>query len=147
MGEVEGVAGAGHVPDEAGIVGRELIVAAVIDTAERESRPELIALCGVVVDNIEDHLDLSFVKRSDRRFQIEDAVAFGPVIARLRREKGERGITPIIPQALLDEELIVGKRVDRHGSLLGRADVRNRCYAGLGFRLVPGVLPAASHTL
>ena len=105
---------AGHVPDEAGIVRRELVVAAIVDAAERERRPEMIAFARVVVDDIEDDLDVRpHAASAIAALQVKDAVRLRPEIARLRREKGERRITPVILQALFDQEAVVGEGVDR----------------------------------
>ena len=54
---VERVAGAREVHVEARVVGHQPVVAAVVEPAEGEHRPEVVPLGGVVVDDVEDHLD------------------------------------------------------------------------------------------
>ena len=54
---VERVAAAGEVHVVARVFGRQAVVGGVVDAAERERRAQLVALGGVVVDHVEDHLD------------------------------------------------------------------------------------------
>ena len=54
---VERVARAGEVGVEARVVRLEPIVRRVVDALERQRRPEMVPLAGVVVDHVEDHLD------------------------------------------------------------------------------------------
>src|SRR5947209_13395753 len=106
MSKIERVAGPRHIPDEARIIRRELIITAIVDAAEGKGRAEVIALCSVIVDDVENDLDIRLVQRANGGLEIEDAVAFGTVISRLGGKKGEGRIAPIIPQVLFDEELI-----------------------------------------
>ena len=54
---VERVAGARVVHVEARVAGDRAVVGEVVDPLEGEHRPEVVALRGVVVDDVEDHLD------------------------------------------------------------------------------------------
>ena len=60
---VERVAAAGVVDVEARVLGGQAVVGRVVDAAEAERRPEVVALGGVVVDHVEDHLDAGAVQR------------------------------------------------------------------------------------
>ena len=73
---------------------------------------------GVVVDDVEEHLDAGVVQGTDGGLQADDAGL--AEIARLRREIGEGGIAPVVAQALLDQEAIVREGVD--GQELDRRD-------------------------
>jgi hypothetical protein len=59
---VEAVAGTGEVLVEPQIAVEEPIVGGVVDAAEIDRRAEVVALGGVVLDNIEDHLDPGVVE-------------------------------------------------------------------------------------
>ena len=60
---VEAVAGAGVVHVVAALSVDEPVVRGVVDALERQHRPEVVALGGVVVDDVEDHLDAGLVQR------------------------------------------------------------------------------------
>ena len=57
MRQIQRVAGAGIVDGAARIVGLQPVVARIVEAAERQRRTDLVALGGVVVDDVEDHLD------------------------------------------------------------------------------------------
>ena len=57
VAHVEAVAGAREVHVVAGIVVHDAVVGEVVDAAHRQHRPHVVALGGVVVDDVEDDLD------------------------------------------------------------------------------------------
>ena len=57
LGRVQRVAGAGVVHVAPLLVHDQPVVRGVVDAPEAECRPALVALAGVVVDHVEDHLD------------------------------------------------------------------------------------------
>lgn len=57
MRRVEGVAATRVVPVVARIVGHQAIVGGVVDAAEAQRRAEMVALAGVVIHDVENHLD------------------------------------------------------------------------------------------
>ena len=67
-----------------------------------QRRPELVALGGVVVDHVEDHLDARRVQRLDRLLELDhrilDRVAAGG------REPGQRVVAPVVGEAALVQE-------------------------------------------
>ena len=71
----EAVAGArGVVVVVLGVVD-EPVVRGVVDAPEAQRRPELVALGGVVVDDVEDDLDVGLVQRLDHRLELGDLLA------------------------------------------------------------------------
>ena len=70
MAHVQAVAGAGVVHVVARIVGHQPVVGRVVDAAEAQHRPELIAFGGVVVDHVEDDLDAFAVQGLHHRLEL-----------------------------------------------------------------------------
>ncbi len=107
-------------------VGGQAIVGGVVHAAHRERRAHLVALGGVVVDHVEDHLEPGGVHGPHHHLELlhgvlEDAVA---AVVRRRGEEGQRVVAPVIVQALLDQVAVVEEVVDRQ-HLDGR-DARGR---------------------
>ncbi len=75
MPGVEAVAGAREVLVELQVTVEKPVVGGVVDAAEVERRPEVVAFCRVVVDHVEDHLDAGFVERPDHGFELGDGAA------------------------------------------------------------------------
>ena len=69
---VQRVAAAGEVHVVARIVGDEPVVRRVVDALERQRRPEMIALGGVVVDDVEDDFEAGGVQRADHALELAD---------------------------------------------------------------------------
>ena len=110
MVEVQRVAGAGRVEIHALVVG-ETVIGRVVDAAERQRRPEVIALAGMVVDDVEQHLDAGIVQSLHRDLEIgEERVR---EIARLRREEADGVVAPVIPKPALHEPAVVDEGLDR----------------------------------
>ena len=63
MQHVQRVAAAGVVHVVARVVVHEPVVRGVVDAAEGQRRTEVVAFGGVVVDDVEDHLDAGRVQR------------------------------------------------------------------------------------
>lgn len=59
---VEAVPGSGVVGIPGEVVVVEFVVGAVIDTSEAQCRSDMVALGGVVVDDVENHLDACLVE-------------------------------------------------------------------------------------
>ena len=75
-------------------------------------RPELVAFGGVVVDDVEDHLDPRGVQRLHHRLELLDLA--GGRVAGLRGEEADRVVAPVVAQAPLDEPAVVDEGVHRH---------------------------------
>jgi hypothetical protein len=136
VAHVEAVAGAGEVEVVAGLVVDDPVVRQVVDAAHRQHRAHVVALGGVVVDDVEDHLDAGAVQRLDHRLELldlalrlgahhvgqlarRDAVP-GDRVAVVRGEEGDRVVAPVVAQAALGEVVVVDELV--HGHQLDRGD-------------------------
>ena len=119
---VDGVAGAGGVEIVARIVGQH-VVAGVVEAAERQGRPELVALGGVVVDDVEDHLDAGLVHPLHHVLELGDVVAWHQV-ARRRGEEADGVVAPVVREPPLDQVPVVEEGLDRHQLDRGHAEPR-----------------------
>jgi hypothetical protein len=110
---VEGVAGPRVVHEVPEVVRVLLVVAEVVEPAEREGGPEPVPLAGVVVDDVDDHLEPGGVEGADHDLEVADGhdPLFGRVL-RLRGEEPERVVPPVVRQAEVHEPLVVELRVD-----------------------------------
>ncbi len=116
MAHVERVARAGVVHVVLRRVVDEPVVGRVVDAAERQRRAEVVALAGVVVDHVEDDFDAGVVQRAHHRLELlhlATGVAARGVL-RVGREEPDRVVAPVVRQALVDEERVVGEVVDGH---------------------------------
>jgi hypothetical protein len=116
MREIYRVSGAGIVDVVTLLIRQKPIVVRVIDSLETQGRAQLVALGGVIVDDVQDHFDAVRVKLVDHflEFVRERRVQ----IARLRREEAQGVVAPVVSQALLDEIAVVDERM--HRQQLGR---------------------------
>ena len=66
-----------------------------------EHRPEVVALGGVVVDDVEDHLDAGAVQRLHHPLELAHLLAAraGRGVERVRREVADRAVAPVVRQA------------------------------------------------
>ena len=97
------------------------VIGGVVDAAVTQRRAQMVALGGVVVDDVEDHLDAGIVQRRDSRAEIVDRVAGR--VARLRREEAERVVAPVIAQAAVEQMAVVEKGMDRQELDRGDAEL------------------------
>ena len=121
---VEAVARAREVHVEALVLGAEPVVALVVDALEAEHRAEVVALRGVVVDHVEDHLDAGAVQRLDHALELAHLLALvaGRGVGGVRREEADRRVAPVVGQPLGVQEVLVGDVVD--GQELDRRDAQ-----------------------
>ena len=126
----ERVAAAGRVPVMARRLRDEPVVAAVVEALQRERRAEVVALAGVVVDDVEDHLDARRVQRLHHLAELGDLLAAAPAgVLLLRGEEAERRVAPVVREPLRAEEGVVEVLVDREQLDRGHAEpleVRDR---------------------
>ena len=85
MRHVQGVAAAGRVEAVPLVLGQQ-VIGRVVDPPERQRRPKLRPLGGVVVDHVQDHLDPRLVQLLHHGLDLAGAARFqiGPV----RRKEG-----------------------------------------------------------
>ena len=57
----------------------EPVVGEVVQPSEGQGRPHVVALGGVVVDDVEDHLDIGLVEGLDHPLELLDLLAAGAV--------------------------------------------------------------------
>ena len=134
VADVEAVPGAGGVVVEARVVGHEAVVGGVVDALERQHRAQVVALGGVVVDDVEDHLDAGLVQGPHHRLELRDllaALAAGGVLV-VRGEEADRVVAPVVAQPALDQMRVVDELV--HRQQLDRGDAE----LGAGSRWRPG---------
>ena len=116
MAGVQAVPAARVVQVAPALVVREPVVGGVIDTAEGQRRPHVVALSGVVVDHVEDDLDARLVQRLHHRLELADLLA---ALARrgvpvVRGQEADRVVAPVVGQAAGDQELLGHELVHRH---------------------------------
>jgi hypothetical protein len=111
VGQVERVAAAGHVVVVAGLISLQPVVGCVVDAAEAQRRAEMIAFGGVIVDDVEDHLDAGVVQARDRGAELVERAGRG--IARLQCKEAERIVAPVIAQSALDQMPIIDEGMNR----------------------------------
>jgi hypothetical protein len=112
-GRVEGVPRAREVHVVTRVL-RLLVVGGVVEAPVGERRPEVVALAGVVVDDVDDDLEAGRVERPDHHLHLADRVLAGSGgVGGLRREVGEGVVAPVVPEAPLHEVPVVDERLDR----------------------------------
>ena len=143
---VERVAGARVVHIELGGVIHQPVIGGVVDATHRERRAELVALGGVVVDDIQDHLDAGRVQRLHHPLELLHLLpeGSGGRVRGVRREERDRVVAPIVAEALLlqgvvVDELVHGHQLDRgHADLLQVSDDGGMGDAAVGSALLLG---------
>ncbi len=111
----QGVPGARRVHVVAGVVG-QTVVRRVVDALEGQRRAQVVALGGVVVDDVEDDLDPGLVQGLHRRLELQHllaAVAPGGVGV-VRGEEPDGVVAPVVVQAHVHQAVVVDELVDRH---------------------------------
>jgi hypothetical protein len=91
----------------------------VVDAAPGERRAALVALAGVVVDHVEDHLDAGGVQALDHALELAHRV--GAAVARLGGEEADRVVAPVVDHPALDQRAVVDERVHRQQLERGHA--------------------------
>ncbi len=115
VAHVHAVAGAGEVEVVARVVLHRAVVREVVDPADRQRRAEVVALGGVVVHDVEDHLDARGVEGLDHRLELLHlAQRCGRRVAVVRCEERDRVVAPVVAQPTLDEVVVLHELVHRH---------------------------------
>ena len=143
---VERVAAAGVVEVLPGLR-LEQVVGRVVEPAPAEGGAALVALAGVVEDDVEDHLDARLVERLHHRLELAHGVARARLgrVGGLGREERDRLVAPEVPERLPGQQvrarvvalLELGHRhqLDRgHAQLLQVGDLLDQPAEGAGVR-------------
>ena len=125
IADVERVAGTGDVDVETRVVLDQAVIDRVVDAAEGEGGTEVVALGGVVVDHVQDHLDAGGVQRLDHLLELGDLLAKRAADgkARVWREKPDRVVAPVVRQTARDDRHLVEPVVDRQKLHRGHAKI------------------------
>ncbi len=126
VGVVDGVAAAAEVLDAAGVVGAPAVPGGVVESAPGQRRAALVALGGVVEDDVDDDFDAGLVQRGDhgaefggdRRRVGARGDAGQP---RLGAEEAQRVVAPVVAQAALGEAHLVEPPLHRQQRQRGHA--------------------------
>ncbi len=113
---VEAVTGSGEVFVEPQVAVEEPVVGGVVDAAEVDCRAQVVALSGVVVDDVEDDLDTGFVKRADHGLELSHRPAgiAGRRVLIVRSEESKCVVAPVVTQAKVEQPVVVQKLVHWH---------------------------------
>ena len=117
--EREAIAAAGVVDVAARIVGQQAEVGGVVEAAERQGRPELVALAVVVEHDVEQDFEAGGVQGVGRRAH------FGPAArreTRVGRAEHDRIVAPGVRQAERRQVALVDEGVGRHDLDRGDAE-------------------------
>ena len=112
MREIHRVTRSGVVDVVTRLVGDQPVIAGVVDSFEGQSRPEFVALGGVVVDDVEYHFDARIVIARDHLFEFLQRRTWHRRIARIGREETDRVVAPIVGQAFVQKKAIVDEGKD-----------------------------------
>ncbi len=112
----QAVAGARGVHVVPLVVLDQPVVVEVVDPPEPQRRPEVVALGGVVVDDVENDLDARFVQRAHHRLELQHLTAPLPLagIAVVRGEEADRVVAPVVGQPALLKDVVGDELVHRH---------------------------------
>ncbi len=97
-----------------------MVGAPVVEAAQRERRAVGAGLGGVVVDDVEDHLDAGVVEGLDHRLELRDLLAAVArrAVRRVRGEEAQGVVAPVVAQPArghgrLGAELVHRQQLDR----------------------------------
>ena len=71
----------------------------------------MVALRGVIVDNVEHHLETRVVQSRDGGSKSVERVVLR--VTRLRRKETQRVVAPIVRQLLFDQHAVIDESMDR----------------------------------
>ncbi len=137
MAEVQRVSGARVVNVVAQLVRNEPVIGAVVDALEGKGGAQLVAFGGVVVDDVQDHLEAAVVQAGDHLLELAQRIRDVGGVARVGGEEADRIVAPVVPEPAVEQERVVNERVDgqeldgRHAERADVVDDRLRSEAGV----------------
>jgi hypothetical protein len=103
----------------------EPVIGRVVDALEGQGGSQVVALGGVVVDHVQDHLAAGLVERPDHGFEflhLLSGVARGAV-AVVRGEESDGVVAPVVVEALFFQGAVVDELMDGHEFDRGDAEL------------------------
>ena len=90
------------------------VIGPVVDPAQAERRPGLVAFAGMVIDDVQDHFDSGAVERLDHLFELSylAAVVASARKASVRREIVHGAVAPVVVQPAIHQRRVVKRVVD-----------------------------------
>ena len=114
VGDIQGISAAREI-DVARSVGIESVVAGIVDAAHGEDGAGVVALGGVVIDDIENHFDPCRVEHPHHFLEfIHGILGAGGAKTRIGRKVAERVVAPVVHEAAIDDMLLVGMEMNGH---------------------------------
>ncbi len=88
------------------------VVRRVVDAAERQRRAALVALGGVVVDDVQDHLQPGVVQARHHLLELGEYEGGDCGKPRIRGEEADRVVAPVVGEPLFQQMPVVDECVD-----------------------------------
>src|SRR5438552_3492613 len=111
MAQVQCVSGAGIVYVVTLVVRQETVVTRVVDAFKAKRCSVLIALCRVVVNDVENHFQPRFVDLRDHFFEFAKYINRGSRVSRIRCKKTDSVISPVVREFLFYQLTLINERV------------------------------------
>ena len=113
---VQRVARAGEIHVIAALVVNKPVIGRIVNAAKAEHGAEMIPLGGVIIDDIQNHLDSGAVQGFHHFLELRDLLAADAERgkARVRREKADGVVAPIIAQAAILQMAVRDRVMHRH---------------------------------
>ena len=112
MGEIERIPHPSVIDIVTGIVLVQPVVRGIVDTPETERGAQLVALCSVVVNHVQYHLDTGIVQAPHHGLELRELGA--TQIAKLWGKEIQRVVSPVVAQSLFDQKMFIQKGMYRH---------------------------------
>ena len=94
----------------------EAVVSGVVNAFHRQGGAEVVALCGVVVNDVKDYLEACVVQRPDHRFELVYLTAREPdgAVGAVGGEEADAVVTPVVTQAPFQQVRVLDELVHGH---------------------------------
>ena len=140
VAHIQRVTGAGVVHVVEAIPVHQAVVGLIINAAKRDGRAHVVALSGVVVHHIQDHLNARLVVGTHHLLELSYRIArlVGGGVMVFRREEAKRVVAPVVAQSQVAQAIVLKKLVHWQQLDGGYAKVREVfhhrrvCHAGIG---------------